>query len=298
MHYFHPWHISVLPSPLLERLLSHQPSQPVHLITLSHFECTLEPPTLDIVLSSPILLSSVPSSPHPSGSAFSNHTSFRVPLSPHLLCRVFSNLTSFQVRFSALVPLKSNLFSNISLSSRLLNDALSSPIMSSLQKNLFYFISLGHVTHHNQTFLKTLFIFHLGRLPITMKPFWDILAFLTPSKIFHLGQWPIAMKPFWEIFVFLTTLTIFHPGQLPITIKQFWEIFAFLTTLKNLRIFYIFEKFCVFHLGRSPITTRSLWKIFVFFTSLKKLCFSPGQVAHYYKTTLKNLHNLQNLSFR
>jgi len=148
-------------------------------------------------------------------------------------------------------------------------------------------------------------------------PFWEILAFLTTLInlcIFHLGRSPITTRPLWKIFVFFTTLksSCFSSGQVAHYNK---------TTLKNLCIFHYFEKFLhfsplwkifmffkTFHLGRSSITTRPLWKIFAFFTILRNLrishhfwkifvffptlkssCFPPGQVAHYNKTTLKNL---------
>jgi hypothetical protein len=74
-----------------------------------------------------------------------------------------------------------------------------------------------------------------------------------------------------------------HLDRSSITTRPFWKISVFVISLKNLR---------VFQMGRSPITIRPLWKISVFFTTLKNLCFSSGQVAHYNKTTLKNLYTI------
>jgi hypothetical protein len=125
-----------------------------------------------------------------------------------------------------------------------------------------------------------------------MKPFWEILAFLTTSKKFSSEQVAHYNKYTLKnlcIFITLKNLCIFHQGRSPVTTRPLWKIFVFFITLKNLRIF---------HLDRSPITTRSIWKIYAFFTTLKNLCifhlfekslhFSPGQVTHYNKTTSKN----------
>ena len=164
---------------------------------------------------------------------------------------------------------------------------------------------LGSVTHYNETilweilaFLPTvkLFsvwvgyplqwnhslrnpgIFHhlqnlsfLGRLPITvkpfsMKPFWEILAFLTPSKLFHPGRSPITTRPLWKISTFFK-----HFEKSP-HFSPLRKIFMFFTTLRNLHISHNFENFCIFE------------KIFVFFQNL-----SPVQVAHHHKIILKNL---------
>ena len=139
------------------------------------------------------------------------------------------------------------------------NHLLRNPCISHHLQNLPF----RSVAHYNETILKNprishhLKIFYLGWLPITMKPFWEIFAFLTTSKnlcIFHHGE----------------KSCVFHPGRSLITTRPLWKISVFFISLKNLH---------VFHPGRSPITTRPLWKIFVFFTiSKKNLCvFHPGK---------------------
>ena len=118
-----------------------------------------------------------------------------------------------------------------------------------------------------------------------------------PFKTFHfyLGRSPITTRPLWKISVFSTTLKtlfIFNLSRSFITTRPLWKISVFSTTLKTLFIF---------NLGRSPITTRPLWKISAFFATLKNLRnlqnLLSGQVAHYKKTTLKNLcifHHFEN----
>jgi hypothetical protein len=74
--------------------------------------------------------------------------------------------------------------------------------------------------------------------------------------------------------------------------------------LKNICIFHLYrssilKNLCLFSHGRSPIIIRLFWKILIFFTWIdhplqwdhfeKSLYFSPGQVAHYHETILKNL---------
>ena len=142
------------------------------------------------------------------------------------------------------------------------------------------------ISHHLQN------LSFLGRLPITVKPFyikpfWEILAFLTPSKLFSSGQVAhynkttlknlcifhhfeksLHFSTLWKISAFFTTLKnlhVFHLGRSPITTRSLWKISVFFTTLKNI---------CVFHLGRSPITTRPPWKIFAFFTIFRNLHIS------------------------
>ena len=126
-----------------------------------------------------------------------------------------------------------------------------------------------------------LFFSHLGRSPIIIKPLW---------KLFSSSIWaacPLQWNHF-EKSLHFSPPPKFSPGQ----VVQYNK-----TTLNFFCIFHHFEKifvcFKTFHLGRSPITTRPLWKISAFFTTLKNLRnlqnLSSGQVAHYNKTTLKNL---------
>jgi len=126
-----------------------------------------------------------------------------------------------------------------------------------------------------------LFFSHLGRSPIIIKPLW---------KLFSSSIWaacPLQWNHF-EKSLHFSPPPKFSPGQ----VVQYNK-----TTLNFFCIFHHFEKifvcFKTFHLGRSPITTRPLWKISAFFTTLKNLRnlqnLSSGQVAHYNKTTLKNM---------
>ena len=89
------------------------------------------------------------------GSAFSNPASFRVclwALIPWIVC--FLTLPPSECAFQPSLPFKSYLFSKAHMSSCLLNNVPLSPIMSSLQE----------------------FFFHMGRSPITIRPFWKFFS--------------------------------------------------------------------------------------------------------------------------
>ena len=98
----------------------------------------------------------------------------------------------------------------------------------------------SHLSHH---------IFHLGRSPITMRPFHIF-------SILHMGRSPIIMRP---LHIFL----IFHLGRSPITMRPL-HIFSILhlgrspITMRPLHIF------SIFHLGRSPIIMRPHFTFFPF----------------------------------
>jgi hypothetical protein len=151
------------------------------------------------------------------------------------------------------------------LSPHFLDSIPLSPIMSSLHDISGQILSsgksyvlFGQVTHNNETILKNLYIFLLGRPPNTKRPPWKSFCF-SPGQvvhynetilknlcIFHLSRSPITMRPLWKIATFFTwtgrplqytTLKTFHfpPGQ----VTHYNEI-----TLKNL---------CIFHVGSHPL---------------------------------------------
>jgi hypothetical protein len=148
-----------------------------------------------------------------------------------------------------------------------------------------WYVLFGQVTHNNETILKNLYIFLLGRPPNTKRPPWK-------SFFFHPGKSSITVRPFWKIFAFFTWVG--HPLQ--------WDHFEKSLYFSPKQVAHynrpLWKPF-IFHLGRSLITMKSLWKIFVFFmravthyneTTLKNICiFPPQQVAHYNEIILEYL---------
>ena len=131
------------------------------------------------------------------------------------------------------------------------------PCISHHLQNLLF----GPVARYNETILRNLcishhlFIFHLGWLPITMKSFWEFIAFLTTSK----------------------NVT----GQVANYNK---------TTLKNLRIFHLYEKSSCFSSEQVAYYNKIILKnLCIFHHFEKSLYWSPEQVTHYNKATFKKI---------
>jgi len=159
--------------------------------------------------------------------------------------------------------------------------------MSSLQDISFH---LGRSPITIRPLWKLFSSFIWAGCPLQWNYFEKSLHFSPPLKFFCLGWLPIIMKPFWEILAFLTTFKTFHLGRSPITTRSLWKICVFFATLKNLCIFHHFEN--SFHFSPEQVThynKTTLKNLCIFHLFEKSLYFSPGQVALYNKTTLKNL---------
>jgi len=124
----------------------------------------------------------------------------------------------------------------------------------------------GQVTHYNETTLKNLYIFHLGRSLITIR------LFLKKNCIFHLDRSLIQWDHFWNLYfspkqvthynrTTLKTLLILCLSRSPITMRPLWKIFLF------------------FYLGNSFITMRLPWKLFIF-----PWASNPWQFDHFKKS--------------